>query len=125
MKTAIYAIILLLGALYLAWCVVAAQQAQSLFVGGPVVASQPWGWVTITDLYLGFLVFGAYIGVREGSAARSAPWWLALFFLGNIASAGYVLAVLIRSGFDSAALLRREPGVRGPTPPTPPARSGV
>lgn len=124
MKTATYAIILLLGALYLAWCVVVAQQAQSLFVGGPAVASQPWGWVTIIDLYLGFLVFGAYIAVREGSAARSAPWWLALFFLGNIASAGYVLAVLIRSGFDSAALLRREPS--GPrAAPIPSARSGA
>ena len=95
-------------ALLLAWTIVQAQLTESVFVGGPRLAAQPWGWVTILDVYLGFVVFGTYLAVREGSWRRALPWLVAISVLGNVATAAYLLWVLHRHGYDWAALLRRD-----------------
>jgi F0F1-type ATP synthase assembly protein I len=50
----------------------------------------PWGRVTLVDLAAGLILIGAWIGWREGSAARAAPWWIAMFLTGNLASALYI-----------------------------------
>ena len=56
-----------------------------------LVAGDPWGRVTLVDLGLGLLVAGAWIGWREASIARAAPWWLALTLTGNLALGIYLI----------------------------------
>jgi hypothetical protein len=56
-----------------------------------LVAGDPWGRVTLVDLGLGLLVAGAWIGWREASIARAAPWWLALILTGNLALGIYLI----------------------------------
>ncbi|MXN65909.1 DUF1475 domain-containing protein [Stappia sp. GBMRC 2046] len=51
------------------------------------VAANPWGFVGLADLYLGFLVAAIVIAVVEHSRISAAAWIVALFFFGNIASA--------------------------------------
>jgi len=62
-----------------------------------VVAGDAWGRVTLADLASGLLVAGAWIGWREASVARAAPWWLGLILTGNLALGIY----LIRSARSS------------------------
>lgn len=101
------------GAGVLLWNIGLALRAESLLVAGPRLAADPWGWVTIIDVYLGFLVFGGYLCVREGRAARAVPWLAAIAVLGNVATAVYVLWVLWRAGWDIGALARpAAPGTR-------------
>ena len=62
------------------------------FVDGlRTVLNDPWGQVTMVDLVLGFLLFGAWIRLREGSTVRSLPWWVALTLTGNLAAGIYVI----------------------------------
>lgn len=58
----------------------------------------PWGRVTIIDLYLGFVLFGAWIWYREGSTMRSTPWWIALAIGGNLTAGIYVIWASRRAG---------------------------
>jgi hypothetical protein len=95
----------LMGGL-LGWNIAVALGTESVFVAGPRLAADAWGWVTILDLYLGFLVFGGYLAARERSAVRVAPWLVALLCLGNLAAAAYVLSALHRNGYDVTALVR-------------------
>ena len=54
-----------------------------------VMWAERWGIVTLLDLYLGFLIVGAWIVVLEGK--KSVPWIVAMMLLGNFATAAYVL----------------------------------
>lgn len=91
---------------WLTWNIGVAIRAESLLVAGPRLAADPWGWVTILDVYLGFLVFGGYLCVRERRAARALPWLAAIMLLGNVATAAYVLWAIWRARGDMATLLR-------------------
>jgi hypothetical protein len=97
--TAVLAVLLL-------WNIGVALRAESLLVAGPRLAADPWGWVTIIDVYLGFVVFAGYLCVREGRASRALPWLAAIAVLGNVATAAYVLWVLWRARWDAGALVR-------------------
>jgi F0F1-type ATP synthase assembly protein I len=71
------------------------------FVEGlKTVAGDPWGRVTLADLASGLLVAGAWIGWREASIARAAPWWIALILTGNLALGVY----LIRAARSSTSM---------------------
>ena len=101
----VYAAALAVVAFYLGWVIVVALGAESLLVAGPRLAQDPWGWVTIVDLYLGFLVFGGYLAARERNPWRTLPWLVALMALGNIVSAVYLAWALHRGGYRLAALV--------------------
>lgn len=68
----------------------------------------PWGRVTIIDLYLGFVLFGAWIWYRERSMARSVPWWIALAVGGNL-TAGIYLVWASRRAATMGELLTGRP----------------
>ncbi|MCL4848781.1 MAG: DUF1475 family protein [Acidobacteria bacterium] len=93
-----FAALLVAVSVYLLWAIVVAIDAESLFTAGPRISQDPWTWVTIVDLYLGFLVVGGAIVLRERRARRYLPWLVALFCLGNLASAAYLIAALWRPG---------------------------
>ena len=52
-----------------------------------------WGWVTLADLYLGFLLIALFIAFVEGKGIGTVFWIVPLFFLGNVWS---VLWLVIR-----------------------------
>lgn len=86
-----------LVALYLAWTIGVALGAESLFVAGPRIAKDPWTWVTIVDLYLGFLLAGGLIVARERRVLRWLPWLVGLLALGNLATAAYAVVWVART----------------------------
>jgi hypothetical protein len=76
--------------------------------------ADPWGVVTLVDLYLGFFVFYLWLVYKETSLAARVLWLLAILTLGNIATAAYVLWQLHRlpAGATAADLLLRRPPAR-------------
>lgn len=85
-------IILALGALALAGAIFWAIPQSGAF-GDEIVklASNPWGLVSLIDLYLGFLIMAAVVFLFERKLLVACLWALPTFALGNIWSAAWLI----------------------------------
>ena len=55
-------------------------------------SADPWVFVGTMDLIFGFVLFAVIIAWTEKSPIKAAPWIVALFILGNVVSAVWLLA---------------------------------
>jgi hypothetical protein len=69
--------------------------------GGEILRN-PWGVVSLVDLYTGFTLFSGWIVYREGSFIRSMIWVLLMMVLGFFTASLYVLIALFQSKGDWA-----------------------
>jgi hypothetical protein len=67
---------------------------------GAALLSNPWGIVSIVDLYVGFILFSGWIIYREKSAFRSIIWVILMMVLGFFTGSLYTLIALQTSGGD-------------------------
>ncbi len=67
--------------------------------GGELLAN-PWGIVSIVDLYVGFLLFSMWIAFREKSVLSAVVWIILMMVLGFFTGSLYVLVALYRSKGD-------------------------
>jgi hypothetical protein len=58
---------------------------------GAWLTSDPWGIVTLADLYLGFVLFGSVIALVESRWTSRLVWLLPLPFLGNVWAAVWLV----------------------------------
>ena len=56
--------------------------------------SNPWGVVSLVDLYVGFTVFSMWIWFREGSKVAAAAWTVAMMTTGWLGGSVYVFICL-------------------------------
>ncbi len=61
------------------------------FSGFLQTINEPWSIVVLMDFIFGCLMFSWMIFFVEGSAKTTLPWAIALFVVGNIISAVYIL----------------------------------
>jgi len=61
---------------------------------GRQLLAMPWGIVSLVDLYVGFVLFAAWILYRDGITLASVLWILAVMTLGSLAICVYVLVVI-------------------------------
>ena len=80
-------------ALLLAACIVwAGFIANShLFDDGGKILEEPWGVVTMVDLYVGFTVAGLIILIVEPNKWVGAAWAAPIFILGNVVTAVWLV----------------------------------
>jgi hypothetical protein len=64
---------------------------------GKRLLSMPWGIVSLVDLYVGFMLFSAWIVYREKSPFRAAVWVLLMMVLGFFTASLYSLIALYSS----------------------------
>ncbi|MBG7609258.1 MAG: DUF1475 family protein [Anaerolineae bacterium] len=64
---------------------------------GAQLLSNPWGVVSMVDLYTGFILFSAWIVFREKSFVRSFIWVVLMMVLGFFTASLYVLIALFAS----------------------------
>lgn len=69
---------------------------------GGVLIRMPWGLVTLVDVYVGLLLFSAWVLRRERNGLVAGAWITAFIATGNLATCCYVLR--------AAAEARNEPG---------------
>lgn len=67
---------------------------------GQQLLSMPWGIVSLVDLYVGFMLFSAWIVYRERSLGRSLVWVLLMMVLGFFTASLYTFLALQSSGGD-------------------------
>ena len=67
--------------------------------GGEIIAN-PWGKVSLVDLYVGFILFSAWIIFREKYLLISIIWVILMMILGFFTASLYILIHLYRSKGD-------------------------
>jgi hypothetical protein len=77
-------IVLLAAAALLSAAIFWASQAAPFFAGFSAVLANPWGVVTLIDLYAGFLFAGALIWLIEPDKRLAATLILITLVLGNV-----------------------------------------
>jgi len=67
---------------------------------GAALLQNPWGIVSLVDLYTGFALFSGWIIFREKSFSRSLIWVILMMVLGFFTASLYTLIALNASGGD-------------------------
>lgn len=99
-------VVTLLSALVMAGAIVYGFVSGDFGDEGGMLLDLAWGRVTLIDLYVGLVLFGGWILLRERSAA-AIPWLLALVVLGNLAAAVYAFRASMRADSVGVFLLGR------------------
>jgi hypothetical protein len=61
------------------------------FVDGGALFENPWGVMSLIDLYVGFTLFSMWIYFREKSSVAKFVWIMAMMILGFFTGALYIL----------------------------------
>jgi len=69
-------------------------------VDGGEILRNPWGIVSLVDLYTGFTLFSAWIIYRERSFPLALTWTLLIMVTGFFAASLYTLIALVKSNGD-------------------------
>jgi hypothetical protein len=77
------------------------------FVDGGVIVNNPWGIVSLVDLYVGFTLFSIWVYVREENKLFAALWIVSIMVLGFFSGALYVFLKSLRSTSMKELLLGR------------------
>jgi hypothetical protein len=67
---------------------------------GVQLLRNPWGVVSMVDLYTGFALFSAWVVFREKSIARALVWVMLMVVLGFLTASVYVFLALQASNGD-------------------------
>lgn len=65
---------------------------------GQFFFKDPWGIVSLVDVYVGFMFFSAWIIFREKSLLTALLWVAAIIILGNFPAGIYAFLALQNSG---------------------------
>lgn len=64
---------------------------------GKELLSNPWGIMSMIDLYVGFTLFSMWIFYREKNIIKSLVWSILMMVLGFFTACVYVLIALYKS----------------------------
>ena len=67
---------------------------------GAFFTQNPWGIVSLVDVYVGFMFFIAWIFYREKTLLASIFWAIAILILGNFPAGVYAFIALEKSEND-------------------------
>jgi len=67
---------------------------------GSKLLANPWGIVSVVDLYVGFILFSMWIGFREKSTATAVIWIILMMVFGFLTASLYLLIALYQSKED-------------------------
>lgn len=67
---------------------------------GAALLANPWGIVSLVDLYVGFTLFSMWIAFREKNKVLMAGWIVAMMVFGFFAGSLYVLVAFYQSKGD-------------------------
>ena len=90
-------LIALLGLLAMSAALVYGFSVGDFFADGALIVANPWGIVSLVDLYTGFALFGAWIYYREANKLLALVWIAILMVLGFWLASLYVLIQLYKS----------------------------
>ncbi|MFO7952919.1 MAG: DUF1475 family protein [Bacillota bacterium] len=98
MKTAKF--ISWLGLLAMAGVLFYGFTAGDFFDDGSELMANPWGVVSMVDLYVGFILFSMWIAFREKNVALAIIWIILMMVFGFLTASAYLLITLYQSRED-------------------------
>ena len=90
-------ILSLLGVLAMTAVLIYGFTAGDFSVDGGKILQNPWGIVSLVDLYTGFILFSGWILYREKSYLVAGIWVVLMMVLGFFTASLYVLITLYQS----------------------------
>ncbi len=93
-------IIALLGVAAMTAVLIYGFTAGDFGIDGGEIIRNPWGIVSLVDLYTGFTLFSAWIVYREKSVLASIVWVVLMMVLGFFTASLYAFIALQKSGGD-------------------------
>ena len=93
-------IISIIGALLMTLALLNGFINGSFFDDGATLLNNPWGIVSVVDLYVGFIIFSMWIYFREEKKVESILWIISVMILGFFSVAIYVFIALHKSNDD-------------------------
>ena len=93
-------IISLLGVLAMSAALIYGFSVGDFGSDGAKLLQNPWGVVSMVDLYTGFILFSGWIVYRERSLPRTFIWVALMMVLGFFTASLYVFLALFTSGDD-------------------------
>lgn len=90
MLVAIRATLVVVSVILVALIIRAALTAD-FFASFAAVAANPWGLVGLVDLYLGFVMWTVVMVALDGRSLEALVWVIALWILGNVAGALWLI----------------------------------
>jgi hypothetical protein len=93
-------ILSLLGVLAMTIALVYGFTVGNFRVDGAALLQNPWGVVSMVDLYTGFALFSGWIVFREKSLVRSVVWVVLMMVLGFFTASVYTFIALNNSDGD-------------------------
>ena len=69
----------------------------NFFDDGSIIVNNPWGIVSLVDLYIGFMLFSMWIYFREENKLYSILWIISVMVLGFFSVSIYILITLFKS----------------------------
>jgi len=75
------------------------------FEDGSVIVNNPWGIVSLVDLYVGFTLFSIWVYVRETNKVVAIVWIVSIMILGFFSGALYVFIKSLTSNSIKQLLL--------------------
>ena len=67
---------------------------------GAELLANPWGIVSLVDLYVGFIIFSLWIAFREKNPVTAGLWIILMMVLGFFTASLYLLVVIRKSRGD-------------------------
>lgn len=67
---------------------------------GAELLANPWGIVSMVDLYVGFIIFSMWIAFREAVPAPAVAWIILMMVFGFLTACVYLLIALYTSKGD-------------------------
>jgi hypothetical protein len=67
---------------------------------GRQIMQNPWGLVSLVDLYVGFILFSGWIAYREKSVITAVIWIILMMVLGFFTGSLYAFLALMNSKGD-------------------------
>ena len=65
---------------------------------GQFFFKDPWGIVSLVDVYVGFMFFSAWVIYREKNLLTALLWVVSILILGNFPTGVYAFIALLTSG---------------------------
>jgi len=90
-------ILAVLGVLAMTVVLIYGFTAGDFSVDGGKIIQNPWGIVSLVDLYTGFFLFSGWILFREGVTLRALVWVVLMMVLGFFTASLYALIALYQS----------------------------
>jgi len=72
----------------------------AFFKDGGELLSNPWGVMSLIDLYVGFTLFSMWIAFREASKFSAIIWIVLMMILGFFTASLYILILFYKSKGD-------------------------